>query len=239
MKALLHSGAWVMQRDHWEQTCLQAAMYYNDPVAFALPLIDAGIDINAQDFSGAFALLEAVRMGHIDAVILLVDRGADVNLADMRGVTPFLAAVHQNNHAMVRVLLQTRLVDTGAQDYTMQNVLHIAAERSDMAMLMLLTAVRMEGVLVDQSREDGLSPIQVAEKRRELELQEKVSEEKVEVDETWIIAYGELLESIVSRAGSPLPYKDEEDQYTDYYTDHWTESATSSIYVDASQHVLP
>lgn len=236
MEALLDAGAWVMQRDHWEQTCLQAAMYYNDPVAFGLPLINAGIDINAKDCIGTFALLEAVRMGHADAVIMLVDRGADVNLSDDSGFTPFLAAVQNDNHVIVRILLQTGLVDTGTKDVTKQNVLHIAAANADYDMLILLTAAGLTGILVNDVREDGLSAIEVAEKRREAELQEKVIEEKAEVNETWIVAYGELLESIVAHVECPPPYKDEEDQFTEYYTDHWTESAASSVYIDAFQH---
>ncbi|GAB7347303.1 hypothetical protein MBLNU459_g3386t2 [Dothideomycetes sp. NU459] len=235
MKALLYSGARVMQQDHWDQTCLQAAMYYNDPVAFAIPLIDAGIDINAKDCIGTFALLEAVRMGHIDAVVMLIDRGADVNLSDQSGITPFLAAVDSNSHAMVRVLLHTGFVDTSARDAAKQNVLHISAAKSDLDMLMLLIAAHITGVHVNDLREDGLSGIEIAEKRREAELQEKAAEEKVEVDETWIIAYGKLLESVIAHVDSPPPYKDEEDQFTDYCTG--TESAASSVYIDAIQYM--
>ena len=165
MEAFLESGARVIQRDRWEQTCLQAAMYDIDPIPFIIPLINAGIDINATDFSGAFALLEAVRYGHINAVIMLIDHGADVDLADIRGHTPFIAAVDRNNHAMVRILLETARVETGARDRTMQTVLHVAAEKSDTNMLMLLTAARTQDLSADQIREDGMSPVQVAEKR--------------------------------------------------------------------------
>ena len=69
-------------------------------------------------------------------------------------------------------------------------------------------------------------------------MQKKTTGERAGIDEAWIIAYGELLESVLTRTSSPLSQADEQNQIRNYYTDDWTDSGVSSIYVDATQQPL-
>jgi ankyrin repeat protein len=232
LKLLIEYGANLMQVDHWEQTCLQAAMYYTDPVAFGAPLIMGGIDVNAQDFRGNTALLEAVRMGHADAVDLLVDNGADVNIQDQSGINAFMEAVARNKNAMATKLLQSRFIDTATLDSRKQSILHYAAADAGTSMLQLLSTFNIEGVDVNGKRDDGQTPLDVAEARQE-NLQESSKTNKL--DEAWIKAFSTLLENVVEAAqGPPPPYKDEEDRFTNY---SFTNSPGSSVYFDAKVHL--
>ncbi|KAK5696832.1 hypothetical protein LTR97_008136 [Elasticomyces elasticus] len=232
MELLIKYGANIMQTDHWEQTCLQAAMYYSDPTGFGMPLIQAGIDINAQDCTKSSALLEAVRMMHHDAVTMLLDNGADVNIRDCNGLTPLLEAVARNDHVAVKLILRTHIVDATARDGRQRNVLHYAAEHADIAMLRLLAVARLEDLDVKSAREDGLSAIDIAEKRFGREVEEASVDEKLAIDEDWIKTFTVLLESVMERARLVIPpFKDEEDQSTEFLTD----SPADSLYLDALQ----
>ena len=47
--------------------------------------LDAGVDVNAKDWLGGTALLEAAIKGHKEVVELLIAKGADVNAKDKYG----------------------------------------------------------------------------------------------------------------------------------------------------------
>ena len=49
--------------------------------------LDAGVDVNAKDWLGGTALLEAAIKGHKEVVELLIAKGADVNAKDVDGKT--------------------------------------------------------------------------------------------------------------------------------------------------------
>ena len=50
--------------------------------------LDAGVDVNAKDWLGGTALLEAAIKGHKEVVELLIAKGADVNAKDKKDFTP-------------------------------------------------------------------------------------------------------------------------------------------------------
>jgi ankyrin repeat protein len=227
MKLLLAYGANIMQTDHWGQTCLQAAMYYSDPVGFGKPLLEAGIDMNAQDCQKSYALLEAVRMKQHDALTMLLDSGADPNIADSRGATPLLVAVSKNDHTAIRLLLRKGFVDATARDDQERNLLHYAAEHADITSLESLTTARLEDLDVRSVQKDGLTAIEIAETRWSKVAENTSSNEKCEV---WVTAFTSFLDSVVARTDVFIPpFKDEEDQLTEYFTD----SPADSIYLDA------
>lgn len=71
-----------------------------------IALLDAGIDINAQDDKGATALMRAVESGREDTVKLLLDHGADVNIQGrFLGYSAIVFAVKARNADLVEMLL--------------------------------------------------------------------------------------------------------------------------------------
>ncbi|CAO2649605.1 Nn.00g069900.m01.CDS01 [Neocucurbitaria sp. VM-36] len=236
LKLLIQNGADVMQVDHWEQTCLQASMYYDDPVAFGLPLIHRGINLNAKDCVGNTALLEAVRVGHSDAVDMLIDRGADVNLQDQNGNSPLSEAISRNRKSMALKLLQNSSIDTATLDNNKRTVLHVAATSAGRPMLQLLATFKLEGIDIHAQQADGMTAFDVAERRQRE--QKENDDEDTKIDEKWVSAFRTLMDHVVKAAqGPPPPYepfKDEEDRYTEYAT---TDSPCSSVYYDAKPHL--
>jgi ankyrin repeat protein len=233
LKLLIQSGADVMQVDHWEQTCLLAAMYYDDPVGFGLPLIEAGIELNAKDFLGNTAILEAVRLGHSDAVEMLVDHGADVNLQNQHGASPLLEAIARNRNSMILKLLQSPVIDVAIVDVKQRSILHVAAASANISTLQVLSSFKLEGIDIHARQYDGLTALDVAEKRQKEQNDQDDADNLI--NEKWVAAFRTLLEHAVQIAqGVPppcKPFKDEEDHFTDY---SHTESPTSSIYHDAN-----
>ena len=61
-------------------------------------LLDAGADVNAPDPAGDTSLMNAARVGSLDAVTLLVDCGATVDATDAAyQQTALMVAVRENN----------------------------------------------------------------------------------------------------------------------------------------------
>ena len=59
--------------------------------------LDAGVDVNAKDWLGGTALLEAAIKGHKEVVELLIAKGADVNAKDKYGKTPLYLAAERGH----------------------------------------------------------------------------------------------------------------------------------------------
>lgn len=239
---LLQAGADITEQDLWEKTVLQGAMHFHDPVPFCRPLIAAGIDLDNQDSTKSTALIEAVRMGHTDAVDMLISAGANVNIQDMNGVTAFHEAVSRNSLQSVRLLLKSRRVDSCIKDGKDQSVLHYAAAHANVQMLQLLTAARLEGIDIADKRTDGLTALELAADRwfyEDTGVAEVDFADEKHADNhhgnlesrLWDRAFEVFVKSVKEAADSPIPrYKDEEDRFTDY-TD--TDSPGTSKYFDA------
>ncbi|KAI0415282.1 ankyrin [Xylaria grammica] len=225
---LIKHGANVMQVDHWEQTCLLASMYYNNPVAFGLPLVKAGIDINARDSIRRTALLEAIRLGHSDAAEMLVDHGAEVNLQDKDGISPLAESIRYNRHAITDKLLQNNFIDTAILDNCRRSILHHAASKADKKMLRLLASFKLEGIDPNGRDRDGLMPLDIAVKRQARETDDS---ELCLIDDAWVATFSLVMENVTTiTEGLPPTYKDEEDQFIGYAS---TDSPSSSVYFDA------
>ncbi|KAI3332073.1 ankyrin [Xylariaceae sp. AK1471] len=225
LNLLIKYGANVMQVDHWEQTCLLASMYYSNPLDFGLPLVKAGIDINAQDSVRRTALLEAIRLDHSDAAHMLVDYGADVNLQDKSGISPLAESIRHNRHATTYKLLQNSFIDTAILDSCRRSILHHAAAGADRDMLRLLSGFKLEGLDPNDRDRDGLTPLDIAVKRQ---AQENDDSEPCPIDDAWVAAFSLVMEHATQ--GPPPIHKDEEDQVLEYAS---TGSPSSSVYFDA------
>ena len=221
-KLLLAYGAKVDQRDNWKQTALQSAMYYPDPVSFAIPLLDAGAQVNVSDSQGHNPLMEAVIGNNADAVKILLEHGADPDRPNFAGYTSLQQGVRCNSHEALAVLLEVEVYHA-ARDKQKRTVLHWAAEFADLETLGLLRYARLYGVNADDECEDGLTAIDVAEKRRDEEIQRGPGHNTVLSE--WITAFSDLLESLMSFN-------------TPKSTPSYTGSALSEdLFVDALQHL--
>lgn len=200
-KILLAYGANVDQTDNWKQTALQSAVYYMDPVSFLTPLLAAGSKVNTRDTLGNSPLTEACRKNQPDAVRLLLDHEADVNWANDFGHTPFYQCVRFNSHEALEILLTTD-IQHSSRHQKGATVLHLAAEWADIRTLGLLRQARLRGVHVGDRTDDGLTAIDVAERRRE----EKSPKDKQTADSIWITAFGDFLESLTGFATPKSTY---------------------------------
>lgn len=219
-KLLLTFGAKVDLTDNWKQTALQSALYYADPVSFLIPLIAAGSKINTRDSQGNSPLIEACAGNHADALRLLLDHGAEVNCANDAGCTSFHQSVRHNSHEALEILLTTD-VEHSSRDRSSRTVLHWAAEWADVLTLGLLRQAQLRGLNVEDKRDDGLTAIDVAEKRRE----EKCPKDKQTADSIWITAFGDFLESLTG-------FETPKSTYTG-------SDVSDDFFVDALQNLTP
>ncbi|KAH9213783.1 hypothetical protein DL95DRAFT_462666 [Leptodontidium sp. 2 PMI_412] len=105
-----------------------------------------------------------------ESVQLLLDHGARVNELDHFGISAFMQGVHDNSHAALRVLLYSGFqITCSGSDHSRKTVLHWAAETGDKETLHILAEIGMQGVHAEDITTSGLTAIDIAEKRRELE----------------------------------------------------------------------
>ena len=192
-KLLLAYQAKVDQRDDWHQTCLLACMYSPDPVCFARPLLDAGAQVNVRCSQGRSPVMEAVSKNNVIALELLLARGVDVNSVNNAGATPLHEGIRYNSHKTLPVLLKTE-VDYTIHDQKRRTVIHYAAEFADLETLRILRAQHFHGLSAEDRDENQLTPVEVAEARRE----EEEARGLENVDSEWITAFSDLLESLMA-----------------------------------------
>jgi ankyrin repeat protein len=191
---LLQAGANVNYRDNWEQTALISSVFHPQPLPFTTALLLAGTDVNAVDFQGSSALMEAVKFNAPEAVQLLLDHQANVNVIDHFGMNPFMQGVRHNSHAALEVLLHSGIhVIHSVCSSSQKTVLHWAAEVGDIKTLQILTRSPLKDLSVHDKTATGLTAIDVAEKRLEME---KLVFEKTPTDTEWLTAFRDLLETI-------------------------------------------
>jgi len=81
------------------------AAHNADNAALARALIDAGVDLNAQDDEGSTPLLIAIARNHVNVAKELIKAKADPNIAAHDGYTSLMYAIHYENPDLVRELL--------------------------------------------------------------------------------------------------------------------------------------
>ena len=165
-----------------------------------------------------------------------MDRGADVNLQNQHGASPLLEAIARNRNSMILKLLQSPFIDAAIVDLEQHSILHVAAASANTLTLQVLSTFKLEGIDIHARRYDGLTALDVAEKRQKEQNDQDDPDELI--NEKWVAAFRTLLEQAVQTARGPpppyKPFKDEEDRFTDYSR---TESPTSSIYHDAKSYL--
>lgn len=94
--------------------CILTALAYLGDISRLKPLIDAGVDVNAEGLTMGKPLQAAAAKGHIEIVSLLLKSGADANSGDSKyddtplqlfGNTPLQLACSAGHEGIVRILL--------------------------------------------------------------------------------------------------------------------------------------
>ena len=183
MNCLLGSGAQVDRRGNPYQLTPLIYTFYNKPDLICLKrLIEAGAQIDAQNYQGATALLFAAQRNYPAALRILLENNADINIPTYEGETPVHVGVQSNSRKSLAVLLSygvnyANLTDSG------RSILHEAAEYGDLETIKFLTSSRLQDLRSAKQDNSGSTP-QVFADRRTNEPPE------------WHAAFSDLLASI-------------------------------------------
>ncbi|GMU19397.1 MAG: hypothetical protein AMXMBFR12_05890 [Candidatus Babeliales bacterium] len=110
---LLRFGARIDTRDNQRNTPLMLAARVadqNDSVAVSKALLNAGIDINAQNNAGETALARAVQRKNYPLIEFLSTQGADKTLKNNQGKTPLDLAQANNDQEAINLLEKKKLL---------------------------------------------------------------------------------------------------------------------------------
>lgn len=165
-KTLLHAGEDILVcgktygRSALHQQFKITGRWYleSDTVDTIDILVNAGIDINAQDNDGETPLLNAVRLGHTLHTRRMLELGANPNVCNQslrRSVLHF--AVLFDHHDAIPLLLE-RGADYTALDASGMNIAHIAAWFAGTKTISVLADSNMVDLDVSLRCKDGKTP---------------------------------------------------------------------------------
>lgn len=181
VKLLIKAGVSVHLTSSYGSTALILAARHGKVSQLRL-LLEAGANISAQDSMGISALHRAIDYRKLNTAIYLMNQGADISSYDVSGNNALSWAVKRNGHSIVELLLDkgqdhTRTTSSG------DTLLHIIARSSDLKMLHILQRGNLEPHDIEPKNKEGLTPIEVSRKRRDVNLQ-------------WRMAFGDLLRAL-------------------------------------------
>ena len=147
-------------------------------------LVEAGIDVNAQNIYGETALhLGAHPQGrYVKSARYLIRHGANPEIYDKRGNNILSNAVNRNYHALIDLLLQERTDHTEYLDEH-GTFIHLVAEIANAETLHLLARGYLKRRNISAKNKAGLTPIQLALQRGN-------------IDENWQKAFFTFLRTI-------------------------------------------
>ncbi|EEP77938.1 predicted protein [Uncinocarpus reesii 1704] len=121
-------------------------------------LLDAGANMDAQDYHGQTALHISALNGQGEILKLLAEKGADLTIVDDIGRSPLMLAVNKHQNGLVKLLLETGAgVEAKAQDGS--TALHLATFLGHDSMVELLL---QKGADVNAKTRDNLTALHIA-----------------------------------------------------------------------------
>jgi ankyrin repeat protein len=164
IKPLLDHGADVHATDHplGLHNSLHFACDHHNNIEYLVPLIEAGIDVNARTFYWYTPIVAAVCSDHWACVEYLLDHGADINGRAQYGRTPIMYAIECNAHECLRIFLRR-----GA-DHTMKcenghTIAHIAARYADLETMQILNEANLQPLSLNSLEMEGLESLLIPE----------------------------------------------------------------------------
>ncbi|MFU0790607.1 MAG: ankyrin repeat domain-containing protein [Virgibacillus proomii] len=163
---LLQDGANINTTNEQGTTAVLAATYNNE-INTVKVLIDQGADINIRDNNLNNVLLYASAEGLLDIVKLAIDAGADTSITNRFGGTALIPAAERGHVEVVKALLTRSEIDVNHINNLHWTALMEAIILSDggkkhQEIVQLLIDHGADATIGD---EDGITPLQHAEKR--------------------------------------------------------------------------
>ena len=170
VQLLLDHGADVKLTniDGWTPLDWLAANY--DSLAILNSLVENGASVNGLKNFQKYPIFLAIVFGHYEVATRLIALGADIHRRSSAGESAFSGAVAWNGHKILKKLLQLgadHCGDIKENDYG--SFLHIAVERADTKTLTMLTDANLSPRDMHQKRDDGLTPLDIAQTRTNVE----------------------------------------------------------------------
>jgi ankyrin repeat protein len=156
----------IQVRDEDGSTVLHAAALSGN-LAIARTTMDRGVSVTATDNNDLTPLHDAAIAGNLPMVKLLVARGAEINGQSRKeGYTPLIEAI-LNDHDAVAEWLIVHGADVNLMSRSMESPLHIAVEKGnlDMAVLLLNHGADINSshqIVKDKNIASGVSPLMIA-----------------------------------------------------------------------------
>ena len=171
VELLLQADADIQSRDSQQGTLLHHATYRasSGDLQLVKRLVEAGINIDAIDGYGQTAL---TKTNKLDIAEYLITQGADPSIHDKGGHNALTFAVQLNEHGLLYLYLQERHDHTEKLKY-FGTLMHLAAEFGDTKTLEMLSKGGLARRNVGVENEKGLTPIQVALQRKNVDLEWK------------------------------------------------------------------
>jgi ankyrin repeat protein len=138
--------------EEWEAALLSASQFGH--VAVVTALLDAGVDIEAEEYGYGSPLFHASNYGHVEVATLLLDRGADAMARAFNGrrnQTPLYAASQHGHIKVVKLLLERGANVAAGDSFSRSTPLHAASEIGHVQVARLLLEWGADLTALDRS----------------------------------------------------------------------------------------
>jgi ankyrin repeat protein len=156
IKPLLEHGADVHGTDHplGLHDSLHFACDHQNNIEYLVPLVEAGIDVDARTFYSYTPMVAAVCSDHWVCVEYLLDHGADINRRAQHGQTPIIYAIECNAHECLRVFLR-RGADHKLECESGPTIAHFAARYADLETMQILNEANLKPLPLNSLEMEG------------------------------------------------------------------------------------